>query len=362
MNYRRRLLVGIVFLCPVSFHIFSCNHQRPPARGDWYKKKFIVDTENNNVTDFIKRRENGTILSSFFAPNADIQGLLVGLMKKEKKSMRITIYSLRDTKIFNTILEALDRGIDVEVIFDSRFEKDQLEKKLKTLDTKGAKVFVFKRPKNRPHEHITGIMHNKYVLFEDNIYGEKLLWSGSCNFSSSSHRLNQENIYVCNNRSLFNDFALDFELCKRDFCYPYGKPDSAYVNEINNNIEQLSNEQLEKAINLGRTKPPVLNQQVTVKRKKKVPKKRQRVTHVPIANEQRTEIGGHVLRKRKRAPRADERSKLKPITQKKKRRKLTRNNTQPVAMLHAIAHAEEPNTIAVGRYNLRRKIRGVAVQ
>jgi len=141
-------------------------------------------------------------------------------MNKEKSRMRMTIYSLRDAKIYQAILGALKRGVEVEIAFDAKFAKDQYEKKLMELEAKGAKVFIFRSPE-KPHKYVTGIMHNKYVIFEKNIYGQTLLWSGSFNFTSSAHRLNQENAFVHNGKYLITSFADDFKNLKTKFCFPY---------------------------------------------------------------------------------------------------------------------------------------------
>jgi len=221
INKKFRFIVcGAIF---ISLHIFS---SKGPDRQDFYKKDFTVDREHPEK--YIKLRADGLILHPFFSPNFDVQGILVGLMGKEESSLKMTIYSLRDRDIYGAILGALKRGVRVEIVFDKKFQEERFAKKLMELGAAGAVTYIFKGPEKKPHEDVTGIMHNKYVIFEKNIYGEKLLWSGSCNFSSSSHRLNQENVFVSNRSRLIEKFEVDFVRMKHEYCRPDSTGDEDY--------------------------------------------------------------------------------------------------------------------------------------
>ncbi|MFC1842559.1 phospholipase D-like domain-containing protein [Candidatus Dependentiae bacterium] len=284
-----RLCKKLYFLAHFVFFVYTCVFPFRGPQKDLYKKKFIVDLKKNNVQDFIKFRDNGEVFQVFFAPNDDLQGLLVGLMGKEESSMIMTIYSLRDTKIYKAIKDALKRGVAIQIVFDSKFEKDGHEKKLIELEKMGAKIFVFKPPKDKPNEDITGIMHNKYVVFEKNINGMSLLWNGSCNFSSSSHMFNQENIYITSKSKMLQSYRNDFNTMKKKFCYPYEfNGDSDYSNEGNANETLVQSSILVNT--LGKLKARIVPHQKQKKAKKKYNlRKRKRNTRYTARNEHENE-------------------------------------------------------------------------
>ncbi|MFC1841606.1 phospholipase D-like domain-containing protein [Candidatus Dependentiae bacterium] len=278
MRINKKFLFIFISIFFIHFCLFSC--QGP--QDDLYKKNFIVDTEKNNVEDFIKLRE-GEISEAFFAPNADVQGLLIGLMKKEKSSMKMTIYSLRDNKIYNEILQARKRGVHVEIAFDAKFEEDRYEKKLVELEAKGAKVFVYKTLENKPHEHVTGIMHDKYVIFGKNIHGEPILWTGSFNFTHLANNYNQENVVIVNWKNLVKKYEDDFEVLKNDFCYEYvlnGDSDYVYESETDDDGDIImsdvrTNKKKKKSSISGKRK----RSEARTKKKKYKLRKRKRIDY-----------------------------------------------------------------------------------
>jgi len=224
INKKFRFIVcGAIF---ISLHIFS---SKGPDRQDFYKKDFTVDREHPEK--YIKLRADGLILHPFFSPNFDVQGILVGLMGKEESSLKMTIYSLRDRDIYGAILGALKRGVRVEIVFDKKFQEERFAKKLKKLEAAGVVTYIFKGPEKKTYEDVTGIMNNKYVIFEKNIYGDNLVWSGSSNFSSSYHRLNQENVFVSNNLLLIKYFEDDFMQMKHEYCRPDATGDEDYYDQ-----------------------------------------------------------------------------------------------------------------------------------
>ena len=60
-------------------------------------------------------------------------------------------------------------------------------------------------------------MHNKFVLFENNILGKSLVSTGSFNFTRAAHRNNQENILVLDDDLFVMKYGKKFEQIKRMF-------------------------------------------------------------------------------------------------------------------------------------------------
>jgi phosphatidylserine/phosphatidylglycerophosphate/cardiolipin synthase-like enzyme len=55
-------------------------------------------------------------------------------------------------------------------------------------------------------------MHHKFVLFEKNVGGKSLVWTGSYNFTKSATRNNQENIVLLDSKPLIDKYAKQFSL------------------------------------------------------------------------------------------------------------------------------------------------------
>ncbi len=165
-----------------------------------------------NSTDLGQRLvcHDGCYKQAFFSPDDNVQEILVQLIDQEKKSIKIAIFSFTDGKIAQALVDARRRGVQVEVIVDITGTRDKFSK-IDWLTQNGIKVTVYD-PKN--NSIYNDIMHHKFVIFENNIGGKSLLWTGSYNFTKSATLKNQENVLVLDEIHLIAKYSHQFALIK----------------------------------------------------------------------------------------------------------------------------------------------------
>lgn len=172
-------------------------------------KKINLPANSSNLGQRLACHD-GCYKQAFFSPDDNVQEILVQLIDQEKKSIKIAIFSFTDGKIAQALIDARYRGVSVEVIVDASGQRDKFSK-IETLKAHGVKVSVYD-PKN--NTIYNNIMHHKFVIFENNIGGKSLLWTGSYNFTKSATLNNQENVLVLDEMHLVQKYAHQFELIK----------------------------------------------------------------------------------------------------------------------------------------------------
>ncbi len=139
-----------------------------------------------------------TFPSYAFSPNGGIKDIVIKAINSSKKSIKISIFSFYDTQIKDALSKARERGVKVQIVGD-RVQGSQSDV-IKTLFNEG---FDLKWSGG----YNGGVMHNKFGIFDD-----RLLISGSFNYSISAEKYNFENIFVSNKNTYLNAFVEEFSL------------------------------------------------------------------------------------------------------------------------------------------------------
>jgi phosphatidylserine/phosphatidylglycerophosphate/cardiolipin synthase-like enzyme len=62
----------------------------------------------------------------------------------------------------------------------------------------------------------SSLMHNKFILFEKNIYGRKIVWTGSANMTRSAlTEIHHENVVILDDISLYQEYEKKFAQLKK---------------------------------------------------------------------------------------------------------------------------------------------------
>jgi len=173
-----------------------------------------------SIEDILKPTEHG-IRHVMFAPDDNVLSMLKKLIGKEKTSIRMAAFLLTDYEIVKAIVQAKARGVIVEIIFDPKGIKDRYSKIARMLRGKGVDIFVYKSFSNNSQSHLSNIMHNKFIVFGENIFGKSLVWTGSFNFTYSAHRVNQENVVILDDSDLIKKFIDRFDHIRNKLCYVF---------------------------------------------------------------------------------------------------------------------------------------------
>jgi len=181
---------------------------------------FIKTTKRkNNIKDLLQPNKHG-IRCALFSPKDKVLDVLLYLIRKEKQSIRMAAFLLTDYDIIKAILEAKKRGIFIEIVLDKKAAKEH-HKKIRLLKSRGIQVFVYKPNANNLSKNMSNIMHNKFVVFGENVFKRSLIWTGSFNFTYSAHRNNKENIIILDDFEIIARFIHEFDHIKKDLCYAY---------------------------------------------------------------------------------------------------------------------------------------------
>jgi len=146
-------------------------------------------------------------LQAAFAPGDDIYALLEEIVAGARERIRVQAYLLTSKKLSAALIAAHRRGVDVQVLLDSR-QSELVDSSLAPrLARAGIPVWLETRYQNA---------HNK-VLIVDPDTPHAIVVTGSFNFTWTAQHRNAENVLIVrNNRPLAARYAENWERHRRD--------------------------------------------------------------------------------------------------------------------------------------------------
>lgn len=204
---------------------------------------------------FLSHYGHASIIDVFFSPDDPIADHFVAYVDSEKKSIDIAIYTLTNEKIMKSLRRAHERGVAVCVILDeySLMTHAKNRARIEQLIKDGIEVYLFDpksfysggsgsaqcffnkydflsgykgagryfKPEPLPYEQIKQlsirpVLHHKFCIFGQNINDNKLVWTGSFNFTYFGAARNQENAMVIDSADVASAYKRQFELIKSE--------------------------------------------------------------------------------------------------------------------------------------------------
>lgn len=134
------------------------------------------------------------------------------LMEKEQKSILVAAYMLTDKRIASWLCDAHARGVRVEVISDMSCLRER-SNKLGNLYESSIPVFIC-MPEHKGAR--SSLMHNKFILFGSNIYGRKIVWTGSANLTRAAFdEVHHENVLILDDSTVYQEYEKKFAKLKK---------------------------------------------------------------------------------------------------------------------------------------------------
>ncbi len=156
-----------------------------------------------------------------FSPRDHLAEELISMIEKERKSVKIAVYSLTHRGVVKALSEAQKRGVAIEVIVDPYSLRSKSV--LKQIGSSSFPLYVwspadqFRQLKNgRKLKKKKALMHDKFCVL-----GEDRVWTGSFNFTLDANSVHQENALVVENRDVASSYLAEFERLKKDGCVPF---------------------------------------------------------------------------------------------------------------------------------------------
>ncbi len=196
-------ITGLEELTTYYFKVFSSN-----AFGTSESKTYSVTTASSNPeTGKINVYFNFSVDHNVAIPgneangNVDYTKKIVERINKATYSIDLALYSFFGiTDITNALLAAHNRGVKIRLVYDNRDIQSSVQKLL------DAGIKMSERPP------ISGIMHNKFAIFDerDDNPTNDWVWTGSWNWTSTE--LNwRNNVVEINSPALAKAYTIEFE-------------------------------------------------------------------------------------------------------------------------------------------------------
>ena len=164
----------------------------PTAHGvlDWLEE--IVKVLDHKAS---QKKPAAPRSRAWFSPGGDCVREIRSLLRDTRREAAICVFTITDNRISDAILECHRRGVKLRIITDDDKSEDR-GSDIERLEQAGIAV----RVDHSPHH-----MHHKYALFDN-----KLLLTGSYNWTRSAAEVNEENIIVSGEEGLVKQFSNHF--------------------------------------------------------------------------------------------------------------------------------------------------------
>lgn len=123
----------------------------------------------------------------FFSPQDELANRLIELIDKEKKSIKVAVYSMTHVGIAKALDRAKQRGVQIEVLVDPNSVK--FRSSIKKLVEAKIPVFVWDRHLRLGEGKKKSLLHDKFCIF-----GDTAVWTGSFDFTNLRNHENAINI------------------------------------------------------------------------------------------------------------------------------------------------------------------------
>lgn len=141
-----------------------------------------------------------------FAPWDDVEALLVQLIDDARSQVLMQAYLMTSKKIATALINARQRGIDVQVLADEA-QSHVVSAKLSMLVAGGVPVWMETKYQNA---------HNKVIVIDDGTAAPVLV-TGSFNFTWTAQHKNAENVLIMrNNVALATRYAANWQRHRRE--------------------------------------------------------------------------------------------------------------------------------------------------
>ena len=135
---------------------------------------------------------------AYFSPGGGIQAQIIRRVGQARSTIDIAMYSFTSGALAKALADAHRRGVKIRVIRDASQSHNKKDEN-SFLRTHGIDVRVMKGKKR-------GIFHDKFAIFDD-----KLLETGSFNWTANGEKYNHENVIFFTDQELIKAFRQEFE-------------------------------------------------------------------------------------------------------------------------------------------------------
>lgn len=133
----------------------------------------------------------------YFSPKGGCQEAVTQEISKAQKTIDIAMYYLTGREIAQELVKAKERGVAIRVFLDQSQEASKYSKS-RYLAKRGIEIRFYVG---------SGLMHNKFAIIDN-----KVLITGSFNWTATAEKENQENLLIIRDKSLIKDYSERFDM------------------------------------------------------------------------------------------------------------------------------------------------------
>lgn len=156
---------------------------------------------------------------------------ILSLINDAKSSIYVQAYNWTSERIAEALVAAQKRGVQVKVLLDK-------ENEVKT--SRALQILLDSQITVRIRR-ISGIAHNKIMVID-----EKIVITGSYNFTKAANEKNDENLVIINNTSIAKQYLTNWQKC-RSISFPIGITADSQKKPWEEDYGRISEQQNEKA-------------------------------------------------------------------------------------------------------------------
>ena len=135
---------------------------------------------------------------AYFSPGGGIQNQIIRRVNLARSTIDIAMYSFTSEALAEALADAHERGVKIRVIRDASQSHNKHDENA-FLRAHGIDIRVMKGKAR-------GIFHDKFAIFDD-----KLLETGSFNWTANGEKYNHENVIFFTDPELIRAFRQEFE-------------------------------------------------------------------------------------------------------------------------------------------------------
>lgn len=152
-------------------------------------------TPKTQPANQVPNPEEPAIDGVYFSPRGGCENQVINWINKANSSIHVLIYSFTLDSVGNALIEALDRHIEVKIVF----EKGQIGQSSEYQRLRNSAVDV--RNDTNP-----SYMHDKIMIVDG-----KVVLTGSFNWSNNAENENNENLLIITSTSLATTYENEFQ-------------------------------------------------------------------------------------------------------------------------------------------------------
>ena len=154
-----------------------------------YTEKLFITTTYTLATTY------KPYMTAYFSPKGGCEEAIIEWINKANKSIHIMIYSFTLDSIGDALITVYKKGIEVLIIF----EKEQISKYSEDIKLKNSGI-------NVKYDNNPALMHNKVMIIDN-----KVVLTGSFNWSSQAEDKNNENLLIIIDNELAELYEKEFQ-------------------------------------------------------------------------------------------------------------------------------------------------------